>query len=439
MNNKKPTILIITIIILFFSIIAIAAVKLSKTEEKTNFTVSSIPKLSSTKPSGLIVSYSDTIQALNPADATSLSKDKITIQDWKNNNSTTQLESVNTSRISPDGKYLAVISPDPTHIEYTNKNLKLSSITLYNLADNTSKKIITADKDTLITSLAWDWSSKSIGFITTKRQSFSSYDNTLSYLFPNQENFTKYLNRVNIQTGENKTQKYPDTSKQYSSSFGMYLLALKGNTFFIADRGQLITINGDKATQMEIGEATYSITEIYFSPDYKCVAFYDVSNVLLLDLEHKTKQNFQMSTGNLQAIKIHGIAISPDHQHLAFIKSVPSNKQSSPNSTSSYSSPYESDSSSPTTVETIWHYSLKDKSFQQVRSQPYTADAYSYTSNSSLAFSPDNNQLAIITSDNSASQPFISQDLTIYDLKTKSSKKTPVPNINSLAKIIAWH
>ncbi len=440
MNNKKTTILIIAVIVLFFVGVAVAAVKLSKNEEKTQFTVSPITKPSSKKPTGLFVNYSDKVQSLDPSSAEPLEKDILTISSLKNNPnySSSEMQLTYISKISPDGKYLAVLTPEPFHINYSDQNPEDSTIILYDLSDNTSKKVVVAAKDTLITSIAWDWSSKSIGFITTKRLQTSNIDNPLNWFIPNQENYKKYLNSVDITSGNFKTQDYPEKSKEYSYGDGAQLLALNGDTYYIYDRSQLITLVGTSSKLMEISDSAYSNLGLYFSPDYQLVAFLDTFQIILVDLKNKTKQNFQTSTGNIQSIKILGFAISPDHQSLAFIKSAPLTKVLSGSSGSAYSSPYQNDSSSPTTIETIWYYSIKTKTFEQVLSQSFASESYSYTSTSSLAFSPDSSKLDIISSESSANKPLVNQTLSTYNIKDKSIQKTPIPYIGSIAKILTW-
>ena len=441
--EKKNIFIIAGVIIFVFASIAFAVLFLKQKEEKTNFTVSAINTQITTQDNqGLLVGYDNIAQRIKIEDSDIIPQDKgkITVPASKRSETGGYFLS-NNYKISPDGRFLAVLTPaDPTMLDRVDKNDFVSSILVYDLSSGAKHEFVKADNKTMITSFSWDWSGQAISFTATKRLNRADYyENPISFFMPPPSYSSKiYLHKVELATGKISTKEYPAKADYYYGG-GTVLLSSNNDRYYLLDGSALITVS-DKVTQ-ENQERVYFEFEddnIYFSNDYKTVVLNSTSQIIVYNLEKKEKQTFNIGTGNLHGVRVGIVTIAPDGSGIAFVKSSPSTKASSNQSSISYSSPYETDSSSKVTNETIWYYNFANKQFKELLTRAILTDSYSYNSKTNLAFSPDGKKLAAITSNYEKNQPIAKQTLRIFDLVNDRSNEYPINFTTAHARLIDW-
>jgi len=420
-KHKRNIIIIIGIIVVVFALIILITLQLAKKEEKTEFKVSpmQIDTKSDEKVKGLLVGYADSVVWVNPDNAIIVGK-KITVP------STPNSFDFNHYKVSPNNKYLAVLSPVDKDTLYNNEETKdiKNAITIYDLATGDSHELVTANSNTYISSFSWDWSGDAIGFVTTKRINYNSAGTGLFlFLLPSSSASNKtYLNKVDITAGTVSTKEYPH--KTYSSSISQIeLLSLNSDTYYLKDMGYFITFD-TKIEQENKSDDTYYMQDVYVSNNYKAVVMKTNDKIIYLNLEKKEKQSLTIGTGNLANVKVSNIAISQNLDGIAFAKQ---------------SSAGDQKTNIKTIYETVWYYSFQTQQFSQLSTKQLSSDKISSDSNkNNITFSPSGDKIVMATEKDDVSKPVVEQTLQIFDVGSTNSSQLPIKFSQDYVKILSW-
>lgn len=418
-HDKKKQLIIAILVIVVFGGIALASILLSKKEAKTGFEHNPLNTSLVAAQTGILLQGEGFLQWIDPMKTDKPEIKKLDAQVSVDHTGWANGQYGDFYKVSPDGKFLAVLKPDGN----ADPSAEESKIIIYNLENGNSNILIKANQNDMIASMSWDFSSKSICFITTKKvKTVGQFPFDVFTGSSQKRKF--YATSASLFDSKTETVELPMAGIYYDDQ-SVRLLASNGKTFYIFDKGNFITVSSDVTKDNTTFDDYYDI-KLYNSADYKSAIVSSYSKTIVYDLEKKEKKIISTNASNDYAgAKITDVAFSPDKKGFGFIKSIP--KKTTNNNTPSLF------------VNTLWYFDFASQKYVQIFSKEMnqSATSLSYDSTTGLAISPDGAKIALISNSAQNNQPVSNYSVEIYPI-AENSAPIALPIGSEASRILRW-
>lgn len=418
-QDKKKIAGIAILIVMLFGGIALVSILLSKKEATTGFEHTPLAASTDLAQAGILLQGEGYLRWIDPMQPSKPEINKIDAEvssdqlKWGVNRQSTDYY-----KVSPDGKFLAVLEPfgnkDPNSVE--------NKIVIYNLTSGDSSTLIKANLNDLITSVSWDFSSQSVSFVTTKKIKTNNEFPFALFTGGSKKN-KSYINSAGLFDSKTTTKELAATGSYYGD-YNPKVIASNGNTYYVFDKGSLITVSSEVTKDKASFDEYYDI-KIYNSNDYKRAIISSSSKTIIYDLEKKEKKTVLTSaSNNIYSGRIISAALSPDKSGIAFIKNT------SGKSTDYYGTTLDD------SVDTLWYYDFETRKYTQIFSKGTSLD-YRYPNYTSIAISPDGKKIALLFNVNQNEKPIPNYSFEIYPIAENSSPIITTTG-NEESTILRW-
>lgn len=403
-NNLKKRILISGAVLVIFALLGVSSIVLLKKEEKASYDYQPLEASSGTsQQKGFVMANKSSISTYGEDGKEIFSKDV------KSNMNVDQYEKseVNESfKISPDGRYAAVLESDVIEDENYSSPYSGNIITIVDLQGEKLHQLVKTKGKDVILSFSWDVSGNAIGFLTSKKVVYGG--SVFDFFTQNEEKAKIYFNRVGL-TDKSTFSSLVPSSEGYWNSFA--LISVDGTKYYTVTDGILLTVDKDKVEADTVIDNS-NVLKVFISRDYRNFAAVDYSSITIYDLYGGEKR--VLPFGNASSggtIQVSTLDFSPDGKGIAFAKSETKYSYSS--------SKYSNGSADSFLVEDIWYYNLEDQSYKLIKTQQGSGSAHNYSSdsNSSLHFSNDSSLIMYSSSyDVATNKPFSDTKISIIPI-----------------------
>jgi len=437
-NPQRKLIIIVVIVILaVFGLLTVLGLLVNKKENKPALTIQPLGSLSQTeKPTGILVRNESGFSWLDPKNGQVLKHISISENligpTADNTTSYAGGEGYQNYRVSPDGRYVAIVHPAPT-ADYSQSTTSSAQsqqqvVKIYNLSTGNDYQLVKAGANTEITDISWDFSGRAVSLIASKKIANNSYNygwSPVSLFLPGSFSPPKSelsLYGIELESGRVVQRNYTPNGYRYSSN-AINLVASDGNKYYIFEGTSMITV-GETVVRNDTNTDWSSnyYNGLVTANDYKSVAVLSSlggNNVLIYQLDKKRKESVDLGASgrDYSGGYFPGLALSPDGTAIAF----------------TWGST-EQPAKQLVRNRALWYYQFSGGKPAMLNGLVNSLD----NKFDNFVFSPDGQSLALSSRNESTISPLVQQEIKITSQLGGTKTETTIPAPSNILELVRW-